>query len=146
MHFAGHGLAVCVNDADTVAAYFCEVALLKIDEALRNRQQRRHAAGDKVFTVAQTDDEWTRNPTYDNAVRVFRVHNEQRISTFKTFNRFANRRDKVHSLTQVIMNQMRGNLGVGLRIKPVPLFQHFILDRLKVLNDAVVNYRDATAG
>ena len=43
------------------------------------------------------------------------------------------------------MDEVRGDLGVGLRAKGIALGQHLVLDGLEIFDDAIVNDRHAPA-
>jgi hypothetical protein len=50
------------------------------------------------------------------------------------------------ALFQVVVDEVRGNFGVGLGLELVALRDQLVLERLIVLDDAVVNDGDAIAG
>src|SRR5690606_6819890 len=54
--------------------------------------------------------------------------------------------EQVVSLLQVLVNEMRGDLGIRFGLELVPLRDQLVLDRLVVLDDAVVDHRDAVPG
>src|SRR5690606_35317940 len=57
VHVAPHDVAFCIEYANGLAADLGDVALLEIDEALRDRQQRGHAARDEVLADTEADHE-----------------------------------------------------------------------------------------
>jgi hypothetical protein len=146
VHLALNGLAVRVEDVYLAAGDLRDVALFEVDEALRHRQQRRHAARDEVFTDAETDDQRARNSAHDDAVGVLRVDDQQGKSAAETSNRFRHRFDQVASFLQVIVDEVCRYLGVGLGYEFVALCLELVLDLLVVLDDPVVNDRNAITG
>ncbi len=145
MHLSFDGFAIAVDHPNAVAPNLGQVALLEIDEPLGHGQQRRHTAGDEVFAVAEADHERARHSRHDDAVRVFGIDDQQRVRALETLHRLADGLDEVHALLDEIMDEVCGDLGVGLRIEHVALGQHLVLDRLEVLDDAVVDDGDAAA-
>ena len=146
VNFALHGLAVGAEDIDAVARDLRDVALFEINKALRHRQQRRHAARDEVLADAEADDERARDAADHETLRVLRIDDQQRKRTGKPGNRFLHRLRQTESLLQVVIHEMRRNLGIGFRYELVAFRLEFLLDLLVVFDDAVMNNGDTIAG
>jgi hypothetical protein len=146
VHLTIYGCAVRAEDIHFVARDFRDVALLQVDKALRHRQQCRCAAGNEVLTDAETDDQRARDPADDDALRVLRVNDQQREGARETGDRLLHCLYEVAALLQVVVNEVRGHLGVGLRYELVALRLQLVLDLPEVLDDPVVYDRNATAG
>ena len=115
---------------DGVARDLGDVALLEIDEPLRHGQQRRHAARDEVLADAEPDDERARDARDDDALGVLGVEHEQRVGADEARHGEAQRFEQVVALLQVVVNEMRGDLGVGLGLELVALGDELVLERL----------------
>ena len=143
MDFATGFVAFGIDDAYAVASNLGQVALLQVNKLLCHRQKRGHTTGDEILAVTDTDDERTCDTTYYNPVRIFSVDDQQRIGTFKSLHCFANSFDEIHALFQVVIYKVRGDLCVRFRIEHVALLEHFVLDRLEIFDDAIVNHGNA---
>jgi hypothetical protein len=128
VNLALNGLAVRAEDVYLGAGDLRDVALLEVDETLRHRQQCRHAARDKIFADAETDDQRARNAAYDDALRVLRINDQQRKRAPEAGNRLLDRLDQIASLLQVIVNEVCRYLGVGLGYEFVALCLELVLD------------------
>ena len=128
-----------------VARDLGDVALLEINEALRDRQQRRHAARDEVLADAEADHERARDARHDDALGILGVEHEQRVRADEALHRQAQRFEQIVALLQIVVDEMRGDLGVGLGLELVALGDELVFERLVVLDDAVVNDGDAIA-
>ena len=145
LHGALRGVAVAVEDAHALAANFRDVAFLEEDELTRHRQQRRDVRRDEVLVVADADhDRATGARQHDRLGRILRQHGE-RVRAFELRNRGAHRAEQVAELLLVIVNAMRDHFGVGLRSERVAELGELLAQLLVVLDDAVVNDRDAVA-
>src|SRR5690606_31392197 len=132
-------------DPNRLAADLRDIALLKVDQPLRHRQQRGHAARDKVFADAEADDQRARDARHYDTIGIERVEYEQRVRANEAARREPYGLEQVVAVLQILVDEMRGNLRVGLRLELVALRDQLVLDRLEVLDDAVVNQRDPIA-
>ena len=144
--FAFYGLAVRTEDVHLAARDLRDVALLEIDEALCHRQQRGHSACDEVLPDAEPDDQRARDAADDKSLRILRIDDQQRERAGEAGNRLLHRLGKPEPLLQVVVHEMRRDLGVGLRRELVTFRLQLVLDLLVVLDDAVMDDRDAIAG
>ena len=146
VHLPIHGLTVRTEDIYFAAGNLGYIALLQVNEALRDRQQSRHTARNKVLADAETYHQRTCNAADHYAVRILRINHQQRKGAGKTGNRFLHGFDKVATLLQMIVNEVRRHFGIGLGNELVALRFELGLDLEVVLYDPVVNNRNAIAG
>ena len=146
VHLSLDRLAVRAEDIHLAAGDLGDIALFEIDEALRDREQRGYAACDEVLTNSEADDQRARDPAHDKSIGILCVDDEQRKRAGKACDRRLHRFDEIHSLLQVVVDKVRCNLGVGFRGKLVAFRLQLVLDLLVVLDDAVMDDRDAAAG
>ena len=96
---------------------------------------------DHEFTVADPDHQRRTLARHDENIWFLLTHHRDRIRTSHFTQRC------LHSLLQIaaiqLANEMREHFGVGLTRERVPLFLEVLLDRRVVLDDAVVDNRDA---
>ena len=95
MNLALDFVAVRIDDAHTVATNLRKVALLEINETLRDRQQRRHAACDEVLAVTEANDQRACNAADNDSIRVFGVDDQQCVGTLKPFHGLADSLDQI---------------------------------------------------
>ena len=146
VHLALDRVAVLVQDAVAVAADLADVAFLEEDEAARHRQQRRHVGGDEVLAVAQADDDRAALARKDDALGVLLRDHGERIRAFELGDGRADRLEQVAGLLQVVVNAVRDHFGVGLGRELVAGGLQLVAQLFVVLDDAVVDERDAVPG
>ena len=99
----------------------------------------------KFSPIAEPDHERARDSRDDDAVRVLCVEYEQRVGADEALHREPHGLEQIVALLQVLVHEVRRDLGVGLRLELVALRDELGLDGLVVFDDAVVDHRDAIA-
>ena len=75
----------------------------------------------KFSPIAEPDDERARDARDDDAVGILRVEHEQRVRADEALHREAHRLEQVVALLQVLVDEVRHDLGVGLGLELVAL-------------------------
>ena len=78
----------------------------------------------------------------DDRPRLAAVDHHQRVVPFELLERLLHGVGEVRSVLQVLLDQMRDDLGVGLGLEFVPGLLQPLLEREEVLDDAVVDDDD----
>ena len=102
-------------------------------------------ASHEVFPVAKADQKGVFLPHADDFAGFVLADDAKGIGAADIAQRLDHSVEKVAGLLVVVVHQMRGGLGVGLRGKSVALFGQKGLELLVVFNDAVVQQRDVLA-
>ena len=128
-------------DIENLDAFFTDlgnIAVFHKDHAPRVRQERRHVGGQKVFFFAQTNDERRVFAGGDQAIRIVRRDNTERIGALHLL------QGCDHSLRQIafeiFFDQMGEDFGVGLRLKLVAPGDQLLLEIDVILDDSVMNH------
>ena len=140
------GVAVAVEDAHAVAADLGDVALLEEDEVPRHGQQCRHVGGDEVLVLAEADDHRAALARHHDAVGVVLRHDCERVGALELRDGGAHGLEEVARHLEVVVDAVRDHLGVGLGGELVALALRLGAQLLVVLDDAVVDDRDAVLG
>ena len=136
-----------VVDRECLAADIGHVAFLEVDHAARHRQQRRGVGSEEVVVFAQAHDQGTARAGADDPAGLARRDHRDRVRPLELGNRSLHRAQQVASARRVpvCVDEVRNDLGVGLRDEHVAFGRQAIAQRLEVLDDAVVDHRDLAA-
>ena len=137
--------AARVDDLDALPADAGDVALLEDDERTRHGQERRDVGRDEVLLLAEADQERAAGAREHDAVRVLAPHHRERIGAAQFGDGLLHGLEQVAAPGQVIMNAVRDDLGIGVRGELVAGALELGPELLVVLDDAVVDDRDAVA-
>src|SRR3546814_7698274 len=97
-------LIVDIPDRHTIMANLGDVAFIEKLETTRDRQQRLHVGGDKVFTVvAEPDHQRTGDARDADAVGTLRVEHDDRVGALEPAHRALHRRGQVTAVTDQIV-------------------------------------------
>ncbi|CAB4559222.1 unannotated protein [freshwater metagenome] len=99
---------------------------------------------EKVLSITKTDDEWRVVSRGHNQVGLVGVNSQQGECAFESVDRLSKCRAQVSRRRERVRKQNRGDLGVGLTDELVALGNQLVLDLKEVLDNAVVNERQAT--
>ena len=137
-------VAARIVDRERLAAHVGDVALVEIDDALRDRQQRRGVGGEEVIVLAQADDQRAAGARADDAARLARRDDGDRVRAGELGNRRAHGAQQIAAARRVPVrvHEMRDHLGVGLRAELVAARLELVAQGLEVLDDAVVHDGD----
>jgi len=141
-----HGVAFAVEYPHAVAADLADVAFLEEDEVARHRQQCRDVGGDEVLVLAEPDHHRAALAGDHDAVGLVLRDHRERIGTLEFGNRGAHGLEQVARHFQVMVDPVGDDLGVGFRGKLVALALRFFAQLFVILDDAVVDDRDAVLG
>ncbi len=120
-----------------------DLAVLEEQEVARVGQQRRDVRGHVVLVRAQADHQRRSHARRDQAVRLVAVHQHERVDALHLRERRAHGRLERARVER--LDEVRDDLGVGLRHEAVALGGEARLQREVVLDDAVVDDDDPAA-
>ena len=133
-----------IAEADTFMGEHGHIAVSEEEHVARMAQNRRNVRCHEVFVVAQADHHRRPRPRRDNFVRVcFREHRQSEHAG-QLFDGGANRGFQVPR--EVLLHQVRDDLGIGLGDELVSFFLKLLLERQVVLDDAVDHHVDVVGG
>ncbi len=133
--------AVCVVYADALSVQNGDLLVLQKDHIARMAQQRRDVRCDKPFSILCADDE---RAVVSGAIEPFRLliaDHAQGIAAFQHAHGADERLTHIAGIQMV--EQMRHDLGIGLAYKARPCAFQIAPERLMVLDDTIMNDRDA---
>ncbi len=148
----GHGpfdaFAARIENRERLSAHVGEIALLEIDHAPRDREERRGVRSEEVIVRAEAHDQRAPRARTDDAARLAGRDHRDRVRALEL------RDGRLHGAQQVAapggvpvrVDEMRDHLGVGLRDELVAAGLQLVAQLLEVLDDAVVHHRDFAAG
>ena len=134
-----------VDDLDALPADAGDVALLEDDERPRHGQERGDVGRDEVLLLAKSDQERAAGAREHDAVRVLAPHHGKRIGAPQFGDGLLHGLEEVAAPGQVIVNAVRDDLGIGVRGELVAGALEFGPELLVVLDDAVMDDRNAVA-
>lgn len=114
-----HRRIVTVEDAHAIAAQFGGIAFFEEDHLACGLHDRRDIGGDEVLALAYPDQQRAAHARADEAFRFGLAHHRQRIGTGQFLDGVLQRGEQVAGAAQMVMDQMRDDLGVGLRLEGV---------------------------
>lgn len=136
---------VAVEDAHAIAAQFCGIAFFEEDHLAGGLHDRRHIGGDEVLALAYADQQRAAHPRANEAFRLGLAHHRQRVGAGEFLDGALQRGEQVAGAAQMVMDQMRDDFGVGLRLEGVAQRAQFFALLLVVFDDAVMHQRHAGA-
>ena len=144
---ANGGLVLQIPHRDASRREFDEVSFLQDEEAVGNGSQRRHVRRDEVLANAEADHERAADAHGDDAAWVIGGNHGQRECTFKSARGLAHRVAQLdlRVAAETVVHQMGDHFGVRVRLEPAPSFLELFAQAFVVLDDAVVDERNATA-
>ena len=140
------GVAVEVADLVALGGQGDNLAVVHLHGVAGEFDEAGDVGAEEVFVLADADDQRGVPARCDDAVRVVRVDRQQSESAFEAL------RGQLHGAGEVaagflvvdVQQQGASNLGVGLGEEAVALIDELRLQRRKVLDNAVVDYSQAT--
>src|SRR4029079_15292676 len=118
------------------------LAVLEIDDVARVGEERRDVGGDDVLVLAEADDKRRAVLGGHDRAGLAAVDHHQRVVPFELLERLLHRLGKLRTILQVLFDEMRHDLGVGLGLELVPRLLQALLEGEEVLDDAVVDHDD----
>ena len=123
------------------------VVVVQIDDFFRMRDNGVGVAGDEIFVLADADDERRTAPRADNRVRTIRANDGNPIGADDFSERVADGwRERIAILAMpffvIISDEMREDFRVRVGFESVSGFQEFLLERVVIFDDAVVDDGD----
>ena len=116
------------------------VAIRQEKHVARVVQDGRHIGGDKIFTIAQSDDHRRAIAGGDDFIRVSACQHGQGEDAGQLLDGNSHRVFQVP--LEVLLHQVGDDFGVRLRGEHVPLGFELVLERKVIFNDAVVHHHD----
>ena len=127
--------------------------IVEVHDPPRVNDDRACIAGKEILAAADTDQQGAAAPRPDKSSWMFRVNDCDAVSSYHILERAPHGMSQEISITDtpripvfevVLADQMRQDLGVGLRQKTVPPGKKFLLELLVILDHAVVDERDGS--
>ena len=143
MHLALDRAAVGADDDVAVAAQFGEVAVFEIDDLAGDLQQRGGVGGCVHAVLADAQQQRRAAARDDDAEGVGLGDHADGVGADEIDGGLAHRLEQVGVALQLVVDQVGDSLGVGLGLEDVALALQVGLDRLEVLDDAVMHHGEA---
>ena len=136
-------LALGVIDRGAARVQHRPVAFLQVLDAVGQRRERQGVGAEVHLAVAVADRERAAAARPDQQVVVAGEQDGQRERAVQPLERRRGGRHRPDALSQIVADQLRDHLGVGLGLEAVALGDQLVAQHLEVLDDAVVHHRDA---
>ncbi len=139
------------GDLELLAVDARDVEVVQVHGFPRVGDDRPGVAREKIFPPAHAQDERAAATRADNDARDLLVDEDDAVRADDLFQRRAQGRDEARlgrftaGVVVVLADEMGEHLGIGLRLKGVALPEELVLQRLVVLDDAVVHERQLPA-
>ena len=146
LHLALHRLAGRVIDRQPDGRADHEIAFLEIDEAVRHLSQGQRVGSEKVLADAHADHQGASGAGGDDLVRMLRVDGRQRVGTLEPTHRIAHRGEQVIPLVEGVVQEVNDDLRVRRRYELIAAGGEFLAQSRVILDDAVVDNRNALTG
>src|SRR5262245_43938135 len=136
--------ALPVGDADAATRQCYDFVVAQEEEVARVRQQRRNVRGYELFAVAQSDDDRRAEPRGHDLFRLVLRYRDQRVDPPQFGQRATEGRFKPAQwiLTQMFLDQVSDDLGVGLGLKGMILALQLAFEFEVIFDDAIVDDDD----
>jgi hypothetical protein len=128
-----------IDDAKAIGVELGDVAFFEIHDTLGDLQQRGGVARAEVLFFAQPEQQRRALARDHQTVRGWLREHRDRICAFQFGGRLLHRREQVAGLSQAQVNQMRDDLGVGVRFERVAGAGKPDAYGFMVLDDAVMH-------
>lgn len=140
-HFALDGLAIDVDDPAARQLQVDHVAFFQVNDLVGRAGQRHGVGGNKVFTIAQADDQGRALARGHHAVRFVAAEDGDRIRAVEAFHGL------LHGIEQVavvhVLDQVGDHFRVRLALEDVTQGRQFGAQLVVVFDDAVMHQRHA---
>ncbi len=143
MHRAAYRLAARVADAHAVEGELGAVAVLEVDDALRDLDERRGVGGREVLAVAEAEEQRRAVASHHQPRAIGLVDDRDRVGADEPGDARAHGVEKRAFPVQLRMHEVRDDLGVGVRGEYIALCTKRRADFVVVFDDAVVHDRHA---
>jgi hypothetical protein len=141
-----HRAALRIDHADAGALQGDHVAVVEVDDPARLRDERGDVGGEEVLAVAQADHQRAAHARAGHDLRIVERHHAEGVSAMQVRDRLARRLEEVARRAEVMVDEVRDHLGVGLRLEAVAERLQARALLLVVLDDAVVHHGDRIPG
>ena len=142
VHRAIDALALGVDDAVTIRPDLRAVAILKVDHAPRHRQQGRNIRCGEVLALADAEQERRTTPRHHHGFGVARRDHREGECALQLGHRAGDGGEERVGGLAVLGDEVRDDLGIGVRGELIARALQALADRLVVLDDAVVDDGD----
>ena len=137
------GLVVAVVDFDLVVGDDRPVALVEIGDPAGQSGKRQRVGAQVILALAVTDGERRAQAGADDQAGMVAEQDRQREGAVKARQHGGDGRLRLEPLRQLVGDEMGDDLAVGLALEGSALGLHLLAQRLEILDDAVVDHRDA---
>ncbi len=135
------GCVELVHDA-AGAGDLHQVAILQIDETIGHREQRQGVGAQVAALLGDADHQGAAMPRADDAVGPVGIDHAQCVGTFEAGDHRIDRGQQLTPDLQLALDQVRHHLGIGGGSEDVAVGHQLGLERLMILDDAVVHHGD----
>ena len=137
-----HRRAACIGDAVAVRPDLGAVAVLEVDDATRDLQERRDVGRGEVFALAEPEEKGRTTPGDDDCLGVARRDHGDGKCALQLRNGLHGRGKERIARLAMLGDEVRDHLRIGVGTEFVAGFLQALADRLVVLDDAVVHEGD----
>ncbi len=150
LHLALHRLSIKVGKGHALGSEHREVAIAEEEQVAGVIENRGHVAGHKILVLAQPDHRRRAIARRNDLVGFRAADHREGEDSVQPLHRHAHgffQRDLLVRIFQdeVLLDQVRDDLGIGLGLVGVAFFAQLLLQREVVLDDAVVDDHDGSA-
>ncbi len=145
-HRAGDLAVVAVEDRDLLRGDDRPVAFLEIGDLAGQRRQRQRIRADEHLAVAIADRQRAAAAGADQEVVLAGEQEDQRERAIEPLQRPCHGLRRREALRQMMRHEDRHRLGVGLGVELVAEPRELALQRLEILDDAVMDDGDPVGG
>ncbi len=133
------GGAVEVDDRVALGGDRDDLVLAQLERVAGVADERRDVAAEEVLAVAQAHDERAVAAGAHDDAGAVGVHGQQGEGALEPLHDVAHRGGEVADPVVLATDELRGDLGVGLGAEVDALLEELLLQRVEVLDDAVVD-------
>ncbi len=126
-------------DSNTLTRDFCHLAIFEVKHAPCMLEDRRHVGGNKILALAQPDNNWRCGLCGQQATAIIVGKDHDRKGAFEFAHSRPSGLHELHSLIHMMVDQLRDDFGVGLRMEGPATLLESLLQLQKVLDDPVVD-------
>src|SRR5438128_6872047 len=118
--------------------------IVQVNDALAEAEQRRGIAGEVMLAVADADDQRAAEASADEQVGVARTDDRQAVGPLHHAEHMMDGLDQIAVI--VAGDELGDDLAVGVALEENAVVDQLALERLEVLDDAVVYDGDLSIG
>ncbi|OPZ80565.1 MAG: hypothetical protein BWY77_01016 [bacterium ADurb.Bin431] len=122
-----------------------QLAVIQIGDALDHPHQRGGIGGEEKLLLAVADHQGRAVACGHQGIGMIPVDDSQAVGALYAREPLTDRLAQLHAPFEILLEEMAEHLAVGLGLEGMAFADELIAQEGKILNDAVVHHRDATA-